>query len=156
MTTLSTVLALSGGVTLDLDNTVVFQMAIFILLMFLLQPLLFDPVMRIFALREQRTEGEKMEARELDERAGELLRRYEGEIERVNRVAAAERERIRGETTALEAEILKDAREAATRILDEGRGALEAEVARIQFELGRESEQISRKIVDQALGREAS
>jgi F-type H+-transporting ATPase subunit b len=144
--------AASGGVTLDFDHTVLFQMGIFVLLMFLLEPLLFQPVLRIFALREERTEGARAQARALEERAGEILKRYEKELERVHRVAAAERERLRQETTALETEILHEAREATSRILEDGRRRIESEVNRIRFDLGRESEQISRRIVDKALG----
>jgi F-type H+-transporting ATPase subunit b len=143
--------AASGGVTVDFDYTVLFQMVIFVLLMFLLEPLLFQPVLRIFALREERTEGARAKARALEERAGELLKRYEKELERVHRVAAAERERLRQETTALEAEILHEARGATARIVEEGRRRIESEVSRVRFDLGREAEQLSRGIVEKAL-----
>jgi len=149
-------LSASGGVTLDFDYTVVFQMGIFVLLMFLLEPLLFRPVLRIFALREQRTEGVKAQARALEERAGELLKRYETELERVHRAAATEREKLRQETTALEAKILHEARESSERLLDDGRRRIESEVNRIRFDLGRESEQISRSIAAKALGGEVA
>src|SRR5688572_16009430 len=148
--------AASGGVTLDFDYTVLYQMLLFASLGVLLQPLLFQPVLRIFALREERTEGARAKARALEERAGELLKRYEKELERVHRVAATERERLRQETAALESQILHEAREATTKILDEGRRRIETEVNRIRFDLGRESEQISRHIVEKALGGEAS
>jgi F-type H+-transporting ATPase subunit b len=159
MTPIEPVLMLSaagGGVSLDFDNTVLFQIAIFVFLWFVLQPLLFQPVLRIFALREERTEGARAKARALEERAGELLKRYEKELERVHRVAATERERLRQETSALEAEILHQAREATTKILEDGRRRIESEVKRIRFDLGRESEQISHRIVEKALGAEAS
>jgi F-type H+-transporting ATPase subunit b len=145
-------LSASGAVSLDFDNTVVFQMGIFVLLMFLLEPLLFQPVLRIFALREERTEGARAKARALEERAGELLKRYEKELERVHRVAATERERLRQETAALEAGILEEARRSTAKILDEGRRRIEGEVNRIRFDLGRESEQLSRRIVEKVLG----
>ena len=135
---------------IDLDYTVLFQMVLFVGLMLVLQPLLFDPVLRIFALREQRTEGAKKQARELDEQAGELLERYQRELERVNHVAAQEREHLRTET----ANILNEARSATTRIIDDGRRRIEAEVNKIQFDLGKESERLSRQIATQVLGRE--
>lgn len=149
-------LSASGGVTLDFDYTVVFQMGLFVLLMFVLEPLLFRPVLRIFALREERTEGVKAQARALEERAGELLQRYETELERVHRAAATEREKLRQETSTLEATILHEARDATTKILEEGRRRIEHEVNRIRFDLGRESEQISQSIVARALGGGAS
>lgn len=150
------VLALSGGVTLDFDNTLVFQVFIFIVLMFLLEPLLFAPVLRVFALREDRTEGAKAQARELDERAGELYVRYQKELERVNRVAAEERDKVRAETLKLEAEILADARAAAGRIIDDGRKQIAAELSRVQFEVGRESERIAAELSEHVLGRKVS
>jgi F-type H+-transporting ATPase subunit b len=148
--------AASGGVALDFDLTVFWQMLIFAGLGLALQPLLFQPVLRIFALREERTEGARAKARALEERAGELLKRYEKELERVHRVAATERERLRQETTALEAEILHEAREATAKTLEDGRRRIESEVNRIRFDLGRESEQISRRMVEKALGGGAS
>jgi F-type H+-transporting ATPase subunit b len=151
------VLALSaGGVELDFNRSVILQMAVFALLILILKPLLFDPMLRVFALREERTEGEKRNARELLEKAGELLKRYEAELERVNQAAAQERERIRAETARLEAEILREARDVTNRILEDGRRKIEAEVNRIRFDLGRESERLAHQIESQLLGREVS
>jgi F-type H+-transporting ATPase subunit b len=149
-------LALAGGVNLDFDNTVVFQIFIFIVLMFLLEPLLFRPVLRVFALREERTVGAKAQARELDERAGEIHQRYQRELERVNRVAAEERDRMRSETAKAEAEILREARTATTRVVEDGRKQIAAEMTRIRFDLGRESQRLSEDIVTRVLGREAN
>ncbi len=149
-------LALSGGVTLDFDNTLGIQIVIFVLLMFLLEPLLFRPVLRVFALREDRTEGAKAQARELDERAGEIYQRYQRELERVNRVAAEERDRVRAETSKLEAEILREARASVAKVVDDGRKQITTEMTRIRFDLGRESERLSHDIVDRVVGRGAN
>jgi F-type H+-transporting ATPase subunit b len=140
-------------VSLDFDNTLVFQMLIFVLLMFLLEPLLFRPVLRVFALREERTVGAKAQARELDERAGEIYQRYQRELERVNRVAAEERDRIRAETAKVEAEMLREARATTGRVVEDGRKQLAAEISRIRFDLGRESQRLSQDIVTRVLGR---
>jgi F-type H+-transporting ATPase subunit b len=83
------------------------------------------------------------------------LKRYEKELERVHRVAAAEREQLRQETTALETQILREARDATTKIVEEGRRRIDAEVSRMRFDVGRESEQLSRQIVEKALSGEA-
>src|SRR5882724_3169753 len=110
-----------GGVPLDFDRTVLLQIVVFAVLIVVLKPLLFDPVLKVFALREERTEGARATARELQEKAGELLRKYEKELERVQQVAAEERELLRSETSKLEAEILRDAREVTARIVFDGR-----------------------------------
>lgn len=146
--------AVSGGVTLDFDRTVILQAALFCLLILVLKPLLFDPVLRIFALREERTEGARATARELQERAGDLLTRYEKELARVGQAAAEERDRLRAETARLEAEVLREARDATTRIIDEGRRRMEGEVNALRFQLGQESERAAELIVNRVLGRE--
>ena len=153
---LDVVLAMSSGGPLDFDKTVIYQATIFAFLIFVLKPLLFDPMLKIFALREERTEGERAKARQLQERAGELLRQYESELARVHQVAAEERAKLRAETAKLEAEILNQARVATTLIIEDGRKRIAQEANSIRFDLGRESEKVSHQIVTRVLGREVS
>jgi F-type H+-transporting ATPase subunit b len=148
---------MSGSpIELDFNNIVVFQIVIFVALILILKPLLFDPMLKVFALREERTEGARDSARELDEQAGELLTRYEAELTRVNQAAAEERDRLRAETTKLEAQILNEARAAAAKIVEDGRRKIETEVNAIRFELGKQSERLASDIATRVLGREAN
>lgn len=150
-------LAMSGSpIELDFNNIVVFQIVIFVALILILKPLLFDPMLKVFALREERTEGARDTARELEEQAGELLTRYEAELTRVNQAAAEERDRLRAETTKLEAQILNEARGAAAKIVEDGRRKIETEVNAIRFELGKQSERLAADIATRVLGREAN
>jgi F-type H+-transporting ATPase subunit b len=144
--------AMAGGVPLDFDRTVLVQIIIFTLLIVVLKPLLFDPVLKVFAMREERTEGARATARELQEKAGELLQRYEKELERVHQVAAEERDRLRSETSKLEAEILREGREVTSRIVEDGRRKIETEVNAIRFDLGKESERVAQMIVERVSG----
>jgi F-type H+-transporting ATPase subunit b len=148
--------ASGSAVTVDFDKSVLVQMVLFSLLVIILKPLLFDPVLKVFVLREQRTEGARAEARELDERAGELLRKYDAELLVVHKVVAEERDRIRAETAKLEARILEEARQAAAEIVADGRRRIEADSNRIRFELGREAERSAQVVARQVLGREVS
>lgn len=143
-----------GAVNLDFDRSFVVQMVLFAFLIVVLKPLLFDPVLKVFEEREKRTDGARADARKMQEEAGALLTRYERELERVNQVAAQERERIRTETSKLEAEILGEARAVAAGVVDEGRRKIESEVSTIRFDLGRESEKIAHEIASRVLGRE--
>jgi F-type H+-transporting ATPase subunit b len=144
--------AMAGGVPLDFDRTVLVQIVVFAALIVVLKPLLFDPVLKVFSLREERTEGAKATARELQEKAGELLQRYEKELVRVRQVAADERDRLRSETSKLEAEILRDARDATTRIVEDGRHKIQTEVNAIRIAVGAESEKVAKMIVDRVIG----
>jgi F-type H+-transporting ATPase subunit b len=146
----------TSPIDLDFNNVVVFQVVIFVFLIVVLKPLLFDPMLKVFALREERTEGARATARELEERAGELLQRYEAELSRVHQAAAQERDRLRAEATKLEADILAEARGAAARIVDDGRRRIETEVNAIRFELGKQSERLAGDIATRVLGRETN
>ena len=146
--------AMAGGISIDFDKTFILQMIIFAGLIVVLKPLLIDPVLRVFEEREKRTDGARAEARGMQEQAGELLRRYEKELEKVGQVASRERDLIRGETSKLEAEIIGEARAVTNRMVEEGRRKLESEVASVRSEIGTQSGQMARDIAQRVLGRE--
>jgi F-type H+-transporting ATPase subunit b len=148
--------ALLAAVTVDLDKSVFVQMALFGLLIVVLDPLLFRPLLRLFALREQRTDGARAEARAMQERAAELLANYESEVTRIKATATAERDALRRETAALEASMLAEARAAAEVVLAEGRKRIEADLAQVRDELQGKRDELVRGIGAQVLGRELS
>ena len=143
-----------GGVNLDFDMTFLAQMVIFAIFVIVMKPLLFDPLMKLFEERERRTEGAKVLARRMDERAGELLQRYESELDAVRRTAAEEREKLRAEGQRLEAQILAEARTEVAKIVEEGKRSLQAEKQKVRTELLARSGQIARDIASRVLGRE--
>lgn len=147
---------LVAAVSIDLNKTVLLQMVIFAVLIVVLKPLLFDPILKVFALREERTEGERERARKLQLKAGDLLTRYEQELERVNEEASKERDQARLETARLEAEILDAARKVTQGVEREGRERIEREVNQLRAELGRQSTLIARQIASKVLGREVA
>jgi F-type H+-transporting ATPase subunit b len=147
-------LVASGGVEIDLDLTFLLQMGLFVFLAVVLKPLLFDPVLRVFALREEKTDGAKADARALQTRAGELLTEYERAFERVHQVAGSERDRFRAETAKLEGAVLEEARRSAAAIVSDGRSQIKQTVNSVRFQLGRESERIAQELSERAMGRE--
>src|SRR6186713_1654026 len=145
-----------ANVSIDLNKTVLLQMVIFAVLIVVLKPLLFDPILKIFALREERTEGARERARKLQLKAGDLLTRYEKELERINQAAAAERDKARTETAKLEAEILTEAREVTLRVEREGRERIQQEVTQLRTDLQKQSGTMAREIAGRVLGREVT
>ncbi len=144
----------SQDVTVDFDMTFLAQFVLFTMFIIVFKPLLFDPLLRVFEERERRTEGAKKEAREMDERAGELLTKYEAELEKVRRTAGVERERLRAETAKLEAQIMAEARAETAKILDAGKARIAAEVAELRRELERSRPDLAADIASRVLGRE--
>jgi F-type H+-transporting ATPase subunit b len=143
-----------GGVDLDFDLTILVHMAAFAVLVIVLKPLLFDPLLNLFEERERRTEGAKLLARKMDERAGELLQRYEVELEAVRRTATEEREKLRAEGQRREAQILAEARAEAAKLFEQGKARIESERRARRAELVGKTQEIARDIAAQVLGRE--
>jgi F-type H+-transporting ATPase subunit b len=146
--------ALLASVTVDLDKSVLVQMALFGLLILLLDPLLFRPMLRLFALREQRTDGARADARAMQEKAADLLSNYESEVLRIKAAASAERDALRRETAALEASMLAEARAAADQVLAEGRQRMVDDLAQVREDLQAKKDDLVRGIGARVLGRE--
>jgi F-type H+-transporting ATPase subunit b len=147
---------LLAAVTVDLDRSVLLQMALFSVLIVLLKPLLFDPMLRVFALREERTEGARTEARGMQERAADILANYEKELAKIRVVAAEERDKVRLETAKLETQILEEANQASARILEDGRRQIAAELQSIREKLAQRSTELAQDIGSQVMGREVN
>jgi F-type H+-transporting ATPase subunit b len=147
-------MASEGGVSLDFDLTFVVQMVIFAIFIIIVKPLLFDPLMKLFEERERRTEGAKVLARRMDEKAGELLRKYESELDAVRRVAAEERDKLRAEAQRLEAQILAEARTETAKLVEDGKKKLDLERKTLRAQLSASAPQIARDIASRVLGRE--
>jgi F-type H+-transporting ATPase subunit b len=144
----------SGGVNVDFDLTFLAQFLLFTMFVIVIKPLLFDPLLKVFEERERRTEGAKQKARVMDERAGELLQRYEAELDKVRREANVERDRLRAETARLEAQIMAEARAETARIIDTGKTRIAAEVGELRKELVASRPALAAEIAERVLGRE--
>jgi F-type H+-transporting ATPase subunit b len=141
-------------VNVDFDVMFLAQFLLITTFIVILKPLLFDPLLRVFEERERRTEGAKAEARAMDAQAGELLTRYEAELEKVRRAAAQDREKLRAEATKLEAKIMAEARAESAAILDEGKARIATEVTGLRAELRAGQPALAADIVARVLGRE--
>lgn len=144
----------SADVVVDFDPTFLVQLVLFAAFFLVLKPLLFEPLLRVFEEREKRTDGAKKEAREMDLKAGDIGARYEAELEKVRRAAGLEREKVRQEVARLEAKIMAEARAETTRILDEGKKKIEAEIATLRSDVDQQIPELAGQIASRVLGRE--
>ena len=147
---------LLAEVKVDFDRSVLLQMALFALLVAVLKPLLFDPMLKLFALREEKTEGAKAQARDMQERAGEILHRYEKELASARQDAAEIRETSRKETSRLEAAVLEEARISADAISAAGRESIEKELKDLKESLEQQGQEFSSLVSKSILGRDLS
>lgn len=144
----------SGAISVDFDLTFLAQFVLFTFFILLLKPLLFDPLLRVFAERERRIEGAKKVAQGMDEQAGALLTRYEAELDKIRREAGVERERLQREHAALEAKVLGEARAETARFLEEGKARIATEVTQMRKELEAAQPALAAEIASRILGRE--
>lgn len=144
-----------GGVEVDLAPKAVFGMVVlFVVLLIVLKPLLFEPMLKLFEERERRIDGAKKTARDLDTASAEALAKYESAMADARGTANAERERIRAEGTRAENEILGKVRVQTAELLEDGKRKAEAEAAEVRVALRAESAQLAREVASRVLGRE--
>jgi F-type H+-transporting ATPase subunit b len=156
MTTAHQTLLFASGadVNVDFDLSFIAQIALFGLFIVLLKPILFEPLLALFEEREKRTEGARAQARKMDETAGDLVKKFETEIEKVRHAANLERDRLRAETSRLEAQILADAKTQSTAIIEAGRVRITKEMATLRSELEASRPALAEQIASKIIGRE--
>lgn len=150
----ASVLVASGGVSVDVDLSVLAQLVMFTGFIVLMKPLIFDPLLRLFEERERRTAGAVADARKMDEQAIELKGDYDRKFDGIRREASLDRERLRGETAKLEAEMMGTARDAVAKKLDDGKAKVAEEIERIRAELEQQRHSLAVEIASRVLGRE--
>jgi F-type H+-transporting ATPase subunit b len=141
-------------VVVDVDITLVAHVVLLLILLVVLKPLLFDPMIKLFEEREKRIDGAKVQARRMDEASAGALSKYEAEMQRARAAGNVEREKLRAQGSKEEAEILGKVRDATTKMLDEGRARLVAEAADVRKALEGESATLGKQLAARVLGHE--
>ncbi|MFO0612984.1 MAG: ATP synthase F0 subunit B [Polyangiaceae bacterium] len=144
----------SSDVNIDVDLSFVVQIVLFAFFVLIMKPILFEPLMKVFEEREKRTGGARGEAREMDEKAGALVKRFDDEIEKVRQAANKERDKLRAESAALEAEILANAKQQSNAIIESGRARIREEIAQLRADLDAARPALAEQIASKVLGRE--
>jgi F-type H+-transporting ATPase subunit b len=141
-------------ITVDVDWSFVVQLALFVGLMLVLKPILFDPMLKLFEEREKRIDGAKLQARKIDEKSATALAKYETEMAKARAAAAADRDKIRAEAQKREQEILASVRAVTSKTLEDGKRAAHAEAERARTGLKGEAVSMARDLASRVLGRE--
>jgi F-type H+-transporting ATPase subunit b len=143
-----------GGVNVDLDASFAVQIVLFVGLMLVLKPLLFDPMMRLFEEREERIDRTIEKARKTDEASAKALAKYEAILAKAREAGSAERDQLRGQGAKKEAEITAQVRSQTATTLEHGRAAIATEAKEARAKLQIEAGALGRAIASRVLGRE--
>jgi F-type H+-transporting ATPase subunit b len=138
---------------IELNFTVIFQLAIVLILMVALSGLAFKPFLRVLQERRDWVDGAEKKARELQQRTEELMERYRDSMNAAQAQGASVRDEIRKEGLAREAQILLKAQEEANRFLDGMKGKIQGESQDARAGLRMQAQNLSREIAAKMLGR---
>jgi F-type H+-transporting ATPase subunit b len=142
------------AITVDIDGTVFVQVALFIVLLLILKPVLFDPMLKLFEEREKRILGAKVQARKLDEGAVGALTKYETEMQHARAAGNSERDKLRAEGVKTENELLAKVRASTAETLETGRKRLAEEVVSARATLTADAGALARDLASRVLGRQ--
>lgn len=140
---------------ISLDSSILAAIAIFLVLIFALDRLLFRPLVAIQRERENRTTGLVARARKDLDHHSDLFNRYEATIRNARMEGYRRQEQVRAEALAKRAVALDGARKAAEKLLEQSRATIQTESETAREQLGREAEQIARGIAASILQRPA-
>ena len=146
-------LGFAESIQLVPDGTLVIHIAIIITMVFILNRVLFRPINRILDERENRTRGRSKEAREIIQRVGESMSRYEDSL----RQARAEGYRLleQQQAKALDERQNKIAsvRKEVEEVIGQERGKIQAQVDEARAPLGDDARRMAASISSQILRR---
>lgn len=145
-----------GGVNVDLDASFVVQIVLFVVLLLVLKPLLFDPMMRLFEEREERIDRTIEKARKTDEASAKALAKYEAILAKAREAGSAERDQLRAQGAKKEAEVSAQVRSQTAATVEQGRAVLANETKDARAKLQVEAAELGRTIASRVLGREVT
>jgi len=148
--------AAEGGVNVDFDASFLVQIGLFVILLLVLKPLLFDPMMRLFDEREERIDRTIEKARDTDKASAKALAKWEAIMAKAREAGAAERDALRAQGAKKEAEVSAQVRSSTAQTLEQGRATIAAEAKEARAKLEGESVVLGRAIASRVLGREVS
>ena len=141
---------------IDLDITLLYQIGGFFVLYFILNAVLYKPVLKILDERDKNIRGTKQEAEILEAELQKRLMDYEKKLNEAKARAQEERLRIRQEGLDKEREIIENARKDAHDSLLQAKTKLEGEIKSTLIRLKNEGKVISKGIAERILDRKVA
>ena len=138
---------------IDLNGTVVFQFAIYVLMALIATKLLFRPYLAMREAREEGILGARDEAERMAAEADGQLADYETKLAAARKKAHAEQLKIRAEAAAHEQQVTGKARAEAIAAIDTAKAKVRQETEAARAELLPKAEELANQIVAKLLGR---
>jgi F-type H+-transporting ATPase subunit b len=154
-TTITSTIA-SGHPLIDIDATAIVQFALFLVLMFVANKLMFQPYLALRERRKAGIEGARAEAERMTAQADAKLADYEKQLAVARNRANEEGRKVRAEAVAHEREVTDKARATAQQAIDEAQAKMRAETESARAQLMPQADAIAKQIASKLLGREVA
>ena len=146
-------LAFAESIQLIPDGTILIHIVIIISMVFILNRLLFRPVLRTLSDREARTHGRTDEARETLRKVGERLSNYENSLRQARAEGYGLLERQQSEANGERQRKVAEVRREVEEQLGQEKNEIESQVERARATLLGEAEHVAADIKAQVLRR---
>ena len=137
----------------SIDSTIWFQMANFLILMFVLNVVLFKPILRVIERREKHLQGLDEEVKSLDQSVEEKMANYEEKLRQARLEAMSEKNEIQQKASGEGKSKMDEARNEILQIFDDFKQKLDKEISSARKILKSQAEKISVEISEKVLGR---
>jgi F-type H+-transporting ATPase subunit b len=141
---------------IDLDGTLFVQLALFLIMLFVLSRFLFRPYLQMREQRGKGIDGARHEAHEMEARASKMVADYDAKLTRAKQRGGDERNRLRAEAATRERQVLGAARDEAGRVLGDARKTIAQQSDAARATLSAEAGTLARQMATKILGREVA
>jgi F-type H+-transporting ATPase subunit b len=141
---------------IQVNFTLFIQLINFLVLLFLLNALLYQPIMAKMREREAQIKKDQEKATELDQRVQDQENRHQEELAKAKQTAAQEKNVLLAEAKQKEVAILDKARSEAARIVDDMKAAIQADAGQVRQTLKAEMTPLANSMCEKILGRSLS
>lgn len=138
---------------ININPTALVQMAIFLVMMVVMNRLLFQPILKVIDERKERIEGDGEKAKELNAHVERKIQEYENQLREAKLSLKGEKDKLREEAQQEADQILRKTHEEAGDMIGELIEKIAGEYKEAQARLKQDAEAISRDISARVLGR---
>jgi len=138
---------------IDLNYTLLIQIINFLVLIFVLNLLLYKPILKIMGRRQETVSASEEEVKNLNETIEARMAEYEAKIRDAKVNAMGQRNEILQQGTAVGKEMMDGAKKEIAGMMDDFQQKLNAEMEKAKSILHNQSRLISKEIAEKVLGR---
>ncbi len=139
---------------MDLDFTLLLQLALFLVVLAVLNRILIQPLLKVFEARYQKMHGLREDVEKLKQEAAADLEVYQGRMRAARDAAQQERDQLVATGREEERRLLAEMRAEIAKTLNEARDQVAVAELEAKKSLDPETEELARRLVGKVLGRE--